>query len=55
VFLFPVFLVYCWSLKLGFLLNFGAGLIEEGIRRAVNGLEEKIIFAPWRLCARMKA
>ncbi len=27
-------------LKLGFLLNFGAALMRDGIRRAVNGLEE---------------
>ncbi len=26
--------------KLGFLLNFGAALMEEGITRTVNGLEE---------------
>jgi GxxExxY protein len=28
------------GLKLGFLLNFGAALMKEGIKRAVNGLEE---------------
>ena len=26
--------------KLGFLLNFGDGLMKKGIARAVNGLEE---------------
>jgi hypothetical protein len=26
--------------ELGFLLNFGAALMKEGIKRAVNGLEE---------------
>ena len=29
------------GLKLGYLLNFGAALMKEGIVRAVNGLEEK--------------
>jgi len=29
------------GLKLGFLLNFGATLMKQGIVRAVNGLEEK--------------
>ncbi len=29
------------GLKLGFLLNFGAPLMKEGIVRAVNGLEER--------------
>ena len=28
------------GLKLGFLLNFGAALMKDGIMRAVNGLEE---------------
>ena len=28
------------GLKLGYLLNFGAALMKEGIVRAVNGLEE---------------
>jgi len=28
------------NLKLGYILNFGAGLMKEGIVRAVNGLEE---------------
>lgn len=28
------------GLKLGFLLNFGAALMKDGIVRAVNGLEE---------------
>ena len=28
------------NLKLGYLLNFGAALIKEGMVRAVNGLEE---------------
>ena len=28
------------GLKLGYLLNFGAGLMKDGIVRAVNGLEE---------------
>lgn len=28
------------NLKLGYLLNFGAALLKEGIVRAVNGLEE---------------
>ena len=28
------------NLKLGYLLNFGAALMKEGIVRAVNGLEE---------------
>ncbi len=28
------------DLKLGFLLNFGAALMKDGIVRAVNGLEE---------------
>ena len=28
------------GLKLGFLLNFGARLMKDGIVRAVNGLEE---------------
>ena len=28
------------GLKLGYLLNFGAGLMKHGIVRAVNGLEE---------------
>lgn len=28
------------GLKLGFLLNFGAALMKDGINRAVNGLEE---------------
>lgn len=28
------------SLKLGYILNFGAALMKEGIVRAVNGLEE---------------
>lgn len=28
------------GLKLGYLLNFGAGLMKDGIERAVNGLEE---------------
>ena len=29
------------NLKLGYLLNFGAALMKEGIVRAVNGLDEK--------------
>ncbi len=29
------------GLKLGYVLNFGAGLMKEGIVRAVNGLEEE--------------
>ena len=29
------------GLKLGYLLNFGAALMKDGIVRAVNGLEEK--------------
>ena len=28
------------DLKLGYLLNFGAGLMKDGITRCVNGLEE---------------
>ena len=28
------------NLKLGYLLNFGAGLMKDGITRCVNGLEE---------------
>ncbi len=31
--------------KLGYLLNFGAALMKEGIVRAVNNLEEEEIFA----------
>jgi len=27
-------------MKLGFLLNFGAAVMKEGITRTVNGLEE---------------
>ncbi|HXW14826.1 MAG TPA: GxxExxY protein [Terriglobia bacterium] len=29
------------GLKLGYILNFGAPLMEEGILRAVNGLEDQ--------------
>ena len=29
------------NLKLGYLLNFGAALMKDGIVRAVNGLEER--------------
>ena len=29
------------ELKLGFLLNFGAALMKEGIKRIVNGLAEE--------------
>lgn len=37
--------------KLGYLLNFGAELMKQGIFRAVNGLHEEPS-APPRLCAR---
>ncbi len=33
------------DLKLGFLLNFGASLMKEGIVRAVNGLDESKILS----------
>jgi hypothetical protein len=38
------------GLKLGFVLNFGANLMKEGIERVVNGLSEKnlCVFASWR-------
>lgn len=38
------------GLKLGFLLNFGAPLMKEGISRIVNGLDdEKLgVFGSWR-------
>ena len=38
------------ELKLGFLLNFGAGLMKEGIKRIINGLDdEKLgVFGPLR-------
>ena len=29
------------SLKLGYLLNFGAALMKDGIKRMVNGLEDE--------------
>ncbi len=31
------------GLKLGYLLNFGAALMKDGIVRAVNGLDEKLL------------
>ena len=31
------------ELKLGFLLNFGASLMKEGIKRMINGLEERAL------------
>ncbi len=31
------------GLKLGYLFNFGAALMKEGIVRAVNGLDEKLV------------
>jgi GxxExxY protein len=40
------------DLKLGFLLNFGASLMKEGIIRAVNGLSDHQLSASLRLCAR---
>ena len=38
------------KLKLGFLLNFGAALMKDGIKRIVNGLENESlgVFAPLR-------
>jgi GxxExxY protein len=38
------------GLKLGFVLNFGANLMKEGIERVVNGLSERnlCVFASWR-------
>ena len=38
------------GLKLGFLLNFGASLMKDGIERIVNGLPEPSlgVFASWR-------
>lgn len=38
------------GLKLGFLLNFGANLMKDGIERIVNGLPEENlgVLAPWR-------
>ena len=38
------------GLKLGFLLNFGAGLMKDAIERVVNGLPEPSlgVFASWR-------
>ena len=37
------------GLKLGFLLNFGAHLMKDGIERVVNGLEESLgVFASLR-------
>jgi GxxExxY protein len=40
--------------KLGFLLNFGAALMKNGITRAVNGLEEDDPLRAWRLGAMTK-
>ena len=38
------------GLKLGFVLNFGANLMKDGIERVVNGLAEENlgVFASWR-------
>ena len=38
------------GLKLGFVLNFGANLMKDGIERVVNGLTEENlgVLAPWR-------
>ena len=41
------------GMKLGYLLNFGAALMKDGIVRTVNGLGKRRGFsAPQRLCAR---
>ena len=37
------------------MLNFGEALMKDGITRAVNGLEEVLNFAPWRLGASLHA
>ncbi len=38
------------GLKLGFVLNFGANLMKDGIERVVNGLPEESlgVLASWR-------
>ena len=40
------------GLKLGYLLNFGAVTLRDGVTRCVNGLEEDRPFAPRRLRGR---
>jgi len=42
------------SLKLGYLLNFGAALMKDGIVRAVNGLEESVSSPSLRASASLR-